>query len=203
MSFQPEDLEGTHDNHDSSRGDSLRDGARDQPGVESHDRKLSTDPHQASRDVQHGDAGLGIGGALDARSDGSGEANAAALRQFSITHAQTYAGPLPAPADFAAYDQALPGAADRILAMAEKDQGSLILTRAGQVEDNHVATRAEASALKVTVYGFAALPYVLSFLSAGLAMLNKDGAAIGMLAGAALAALPQAINAIRRNSSAE
>jgi len=37
------------------------------------------------------------------------------------TQAQTiYQGPLPRPEDFAAYERVLPGAADRILAMAEK-----------------------------------------------------------------------------------
>lgn len=33
-----------------------------------------------------------------------------------------HSGPLPAPEDFAAYEQALPGACDRILKMAEKQQ---------------------------------------------------------------------------------
>lgn len=93
--------------------------------------------------------------------------------------------------------------ADRIMRMAEKDQDSLIRVRDGQVEDAHVSVRAEAAALKVTVYGFTALPYVLSTLAAALAMFDKDGAAVTSLAGAALTALPQVINAIRRKSSAE
>ncbi|WP_424946436.1 DUF2335 domain-containing protein [Candidatus Spongiihabitans sp.] len=35
---------------------------------------------------------------------------------------QTFIGPLPQPEDFAKYNQVMPGAADRILAMAEKEQ---------------------------------------------------------------------------------
>lgn len=40
-----------------------------------------------------------------------------------VIHVQTsFSGPLPSPEDFARYNQTLPGAADRILAMAEKEQ---------------------------------------------------------------------------------
>ncbi len=35
---------------------------------------------------------------------------------------QTFIGPLPPPGDFAKYDQVIPGAANRILSMAEKEQ---------------------------------------------------------------------------------
>ena len=35
---------------------------------------------------------------------------------------QTFTGPLPKPEDFAEYEQVMPGAANRILAMAEKEQ---------------------------------------------------------------------------------
>jgi uncharacterized membrane protein len=39
---------------------------------------------------------------------------------------QVYQGPLPPPAELAAYEQAQSGAADRILAMAERDQLAVI-----------------------------------------------------------------------------
>lgn len=40
----------------------------------------------------------------------------------SLLGIKFHQGPIPSPADFAAYEQAQPGAADRILAMAERDQ---------------------------------------------------------------------------------
>jgi uncharacterized membrane protein len=41
---------------------------------------------------------------------------------LSIVHEESFSGPLPHPKDLAAYDQIHPGAADRIIAMAEKEQ---------------------------------------------------------------------------------
>ena len=38
------------------------------------------------------------------------------------TELSQYSGPLPAPLDFAGYNEVLPGAAERILAMAEQEQ---------------------------------------------------------------------------------
>lgn len=43
-----------------------------------------------------------------------------------VSQFQLHQGPLPPPAEFAAYEQAQPGAADRILAMAERDQAAYI-----------------------------------------------------------------------------
>ena len=62
------------------------------------------------------------------------------------TAAMIRSAPLPAPREFKGYEAVLPGAADRILRMAEKDQDSLIAARAADVEDRHTATRAEARA---------------------------------------------------------
>ena len=39
---------------------------------------------------------------------------------------RTYSGPLPAPEDFAAYEEVLPGSTDRIISMAEKSLDSRI-----------------------------------------------------------------------------
>lgn len=45
-----------------------------------------------------------------------------------MEHHEGWSGPVPRPADLAAYDQTLPGAADRILRMAEKSLDSQIAT---------------------------------------------------------------------------
>jgi uncharacterized membrane protein len=41
---------------------------------------------------------------------------------LSLVHQETFSGPLPHPGHLAEYDHVLPGAADRILGMAEKEQ---------------------------------------------------------------------------------
>ncbi len=41
-------------------------------------------------------------------------------QEIRIQKAETFQGPLPKPSDFAQYDAVLPGAAERIIAMAEK-----------------------------------------------------------------------------------
>lgn len=45
-----------------------------------------------------------------------------AIRQTSVTHTYTHSGPLPSPDDFKRYDAVVPGAADRIVKMAENQQ---------------------------------------------------------------------------------
>lgn len=45
------------------------------------------------------------------------------------THLLVHQGPLPPAADFAAYNKALPGSADRILQMAEREQKAAIRLR--------------------------------------------------------------------------
>jgi hypothetical protein len=44
-------------------------------------------------------------------------------RGNAVIQHQSYSGPLPRPDDFAAYERVLPGAADRILKMAENQAG--------------------------------------------------------------------------------
>jgi uncharacterized membrane protein len=44
---------------------------------------------------------------------------------------KSHAGPLPTPEDFAAYDQTLPGCADRIVSMAEREQAHRHVIREG------------------------------------------------------------------------
>ena len=45
-----------------------------------------------------------------------------ASARVSITRAQSFSGPIPPPALFGAYEQVLPGSADRILSLAEREQ---------------------------------------------------------------------------------
>lgn len=43
-------------------------------------------------------------------------------RMSRVSMSQTYEGPLPTPADFSAYKEALPSAPERIMVMAEEEQ---------------------------------------------------------------------------------
>lgn len=88
----------------------------------------------------------------------------------------------------------LPGAADRILTMAEKAQNSII-------DNQHLAARAEAISFMVASLAISLAPWGLIVLAAILALFGRDG--IAALAGCAglLAAAPQLIAAIKGKKS--
>ena len=85
--------------------------------------------------------------------------------------------------------------------MAEKEQDSLITVREGEIEDRHVAARAEASALKATIYCFAVLPYALLITTGALAWMGQAPQSIIAAFSALVAFTPQVVNALRRKSS--
>ena len=70
----------------------------------------------------------------------------------SITQAEFHQGPLPPAATFAQYDEVVPGAAERLLAMAEKDaehvrEVEMIAVRASRIEG--VIARLAAAAVPI------------------------------------------------------
>ena len=60
--------------------------------------------------------------------------------------------------EFAHYEHTLPGAADRMLTMAEEGQRA-------QIEDRRTETKAQAFALYFAVVAFSLLPYALIIVS--------------------------------------
>ena len=90
-----------------------------EPGPEPVDRELQAHPEH----VEGPDEGrLVLGGSEPVDGDGHG-APLAGIAQFELTRSyQAYRGPLPSPADFSGFEQVLPGAANRILRMAEQRQ---------------------------------------------------------------------------------
>lgn len=58
----------------------------------------------------------------------------AASEQFMAVQAQHHSGPLPAPQTLAGYESVLPGSAERILVMAEKNQDARIKLDMAQLE---------------------------------------------------------------------
>jgi uncharacterized membrane protein len=94
---------------------------------------------------------------------------------------KSHAGPLPAPEDFGAYDEVLPGAAARILSMAEADAQHL-----RDMEQKAVAQDIwEGKAARLTVPGLA-----VAGLAAAVAIvaLGGPGWVAAVLGGAALGA---------------
>ncbi len=97
---------------------------------------------------------------------------------------EAFAGPIPPPAAFSAYEQALPGTADRILKMAEAEQ-------AGRIEQTRRQADATSRAKMLgPVFGF--LSAIV--LVAGAVLCARSGASIasGAFAGATLAAVVRA-----------
>lgn len=182
------------DAHDSSDGGSAtRDATRDASS------NLPDSVHvQAGENADPGRRGLqgpddesvGVGGALDAPSDESGAALPVGIQQLQI--AAAYSGPLPSPADFAAFDHALPGAADRILAMAERRQ-------AAEIANSERASRAESSSLRATAVAFAFLPYGLMACTIGLAIADVENYTVALSTLATVASfVPSVVEALRR-----
>ncbi len=66
------------------------------------------------------------------------EVKAEIQREVSIVaHQESYSGPLPPASEFAKYNETLPGAAERILAMAEKEQDFRQKQMVKELESKH------------------------------------------------------------------
>lgn len=100
-----------------------------------------------------------------------------AAQVVSMMIAQSHSGPLPPAREFANYDRALPGAAERILSMAEKEQGH----RHGIEKD--VVSREIGFKTSGQLYAFLGL---LVMLGSVLAMALMGHAAAGASLGSAV-----------------
>ena len=86
-------------------------------------------------------------------------------RQRRIIASRRFRGPLPLAAEFGEYERHFPGAADRILAMAEKQ-----LDQSHEYQMQVVADRAQANRLRTWIVGIIAAIAVPTVLIAGLAL---------------------------------
>lgn len=191
--------EANHDTNGSEQGDRVGSAQGDASGNEPDDRQLQGHPDQAGAAIIHSADGLGGHGPVHE----PGDEHAEGVAEVSAVYrsASYRSAPLPDPQEFSGYEAVLPGAADRIIAMAEKEQDSLIAVREGEIEDRHVAARAEASALKVTIYCFAVLPYALLITTGALAWMGQATQSVIAALSALVAFTPQVVNALRRKSS--
>lgn len=182
--------EADHDEHDDERRDRVGDAPRLQARDEPDHRELQGPPDADGDSADgHRDAGLEARGGLPSLGDGTATPLAGIV---SLT--QSYQGPLPAPADFAAFDQVLPGAADRILAMAEQRQ-------AAEIANQRTTTKSEALAFTGAAWAVSFFPWALAGLTAGLLVVHQPAAAAITGIVTAGAAGPQIIAAARPNKS--
>lgn len=95
--------------------------------------------------------------------------------------AKNHSGPLPAPEDFTAYDMIVPGAAERILRMAEADSAHVReMEKAALHPDAREGLIARSTALLLPITGLA--------VALGIIWLGGSGWAAGAIGTAALAA---------------
>lgn len=112
----------------------------------------------------------------------------------SFSREMSYSGPLPHPDLFAQYDSVVPGAAERILSMAEQN----LELQSESIQNERIEKKAESFALRSVAASYAlALPLSFVLAIAG-AFLHID---IMIWSGAALAALQTAPAAIEKLKS--
>lgn len=104
------------------------------PGGKADNSQLQAPAHDSS--ARRDDSGL-VSGWQDHSPGDEPETALAEIRH--IVERQAYQGPLPHPQDFAGFEEVLPGAADRILSMAEKRQQA-------EIDQRIMTSRAEARA---------------------------------------------------------
>lgn len=170
-----------------------------QSNPEGHDegRANSSDSQGGAEVVHAGDSStapdesLGNGGRQPAQSDGQGiDLNAIAIAARS--------GPLPSVEEYAGYERVLPGAADRILAMAEKSLDIEISDRKAATAMEAADHKAENLSMLITSVAFSFLPW-MAFGAAIVcaAFGNNVGTFIGSIVGV-FSAGPQLIDAVKR-----
>ena len=83
--------------------------------------------------------------------------------ETAVVKVSTYSGPLPPPNVLARYDQVVPGAAERILQMAERNQSHQIAIESGALEASKRDTRTgQILALIVTLMALILAAFVVS-----------------------------------------
>ncbi|MBF0698036.1 DUF2335 domain-containing protein [Actinomyces bowdenii] len=181
--------EDQHDNLD-RRSDPLGGAQGDDPGSGPEGGDL---PEGALQPSGPGGSGVGDDWALDPIGydrEGSEDPLAGVAQVTLSRQIQARSGPLPDPAEFAAYEEVLPGSADRILTMAER-------ALEARIEDQHTTARAEARAFLGAAWAVSFFPWLLGVLTIGLMLAGESAvAAVTALVTAATAG-PQIIAAIR------
>ena len=179
--------EANHDGSDDVRSDPVRRDSGVPPRHEpEHGELQAVEDSSARRDVE----GVGVSWSQPVLGDEDGGPLAGIQSAFHLT--QAYSGPLPTPNDFGAFERTQPGAADRILTMAENRQ-------AAEIENQRLTTRAEARAFLGSAWAVAFLPWGLLVATVILGIYGQPVAATLTGVATAVSAGPQIIAASRSN----
>lgn len=132
---------------------------------------------------------MGAGGSSPA--DVYGDDEQLAGLTLSQTTSVYHQGPLPPAAEYAGYERAFPGSADRMLGMAER-------ALAAGIERDLVPARAEARAFTFATISASLLPYAALLAGVVLVVSGYDGIGFVAVAVGLLATGPRLIAATRR-----
>lgn len=95
---------------------------------------------------------------------------------------KSHSGPLPAPEDFAAYEKALPGSCDRIIAMAEKQQEHFYSINNKRIEgDLAEAKRGQNYALVIALFSLGLCAWTAYIGAAWQVSTGLGAAGVGLL----------------------
>lgn len=109
---------------------------------------------------------------------------------------RSYSGPIPDPESLQKYREIDPSFPDRIMAMTEKALDA-------NIEDSHIAARAESKGILAVSRGFAYAPYAFAFVILAGIFTDSAYAAIAGAFGTFFTLAPQIINALRRRDPNE
>lgn len=156
-------------------------------------------PGDSSADASGSDVGRIAGNGLEANGERDSESvrDSTLGHRVSMTHMEVTSGPLPPAAELERYERILPGAADRILSMAERSLQSEI---EGQRDVRRIYAedrRAENWCLKFTSAVFSLLVVAVFIVTVVFWAMGMNAQAILSAACFVLCLLPRVIDAIK------
>lgn len=137
----------------------------------------------------------------DRRFDSEGDGSP--VVSTSLTHMEVTSGPLPSSKELAGYEQTLPGAADRILRMAEDSLHSEIDSQKRIVEIYADDRKAENWVYKFTTVVFSLVPAAASICSVVFFALGMNPAAFISFAGSVGFVIPRIIEAFKSGKASK
>ena len=164
-------------------------------GTDGQDAKIGgSENHDVSRTA---DQGLESDRRFDPEGDGSPIVSA------SLTHMEVKSGPLPSSKELAEYEQTLPGAADRILRMAEDSLHSEIDSQKRVVEIYADDRKAENWVYKFTAVVFSLIPAAAFICAVVFFALSMNPAAFISFAGSVGFVMPRIIEAFKSGKASK
>lgn len=121
------------------------------------------------------------------------EVRSAVRQEFHLLMVEQFSGPLPRPQDLAKYDETLPGAAERILVMAEKEQSHRHEMDREEARQTDYALKADVSTIfRGQIFTFILIGFLVT-ATVVLLVMGLNVAAFLTFAGAAVTTLAAGI----------